>query len=204
MFKTDKKFRLFGEESFDKLQRTRVQDLADHIADISDATILGKAGNIDQFIAELVNQFSLPTVEISFEKNGLVVNPYIGEIEYYGRRLPRAYIKYTFPIVRGRDMLRYSPYNHRVNTFWVEDLNGRLVVIYDTEYASLDFPEDRKKGFNDFVLHFRDRVKEMAGVLNDVVGKFNDGLNEFITPRVKERLAVAQRNEKNKDDLNPF
>lgn len=210
MYPNNDTFTLFGVRTFESFINEKFIAISNHIENISDTVILSYENALSDKIKEIASKFILSTPQINFSKDSVIVTPFLKDISvqdpFFGQKLvPRAFIKYSIPIL-GKDfeLLKVCPYTYLQTKIRVEINNNNLEFILDTRYASIDFSESKIREINTSAIQVKDFITNTLKDLNTSVVKFNVGLDDFISPRLTNRIIKIKQYLKNKQNLNPF
>ena len=181
MFSQADSFTLFGVQIFDNFVREKCTAISLAIENFSDDEILGSENNLEQTIQRLISNYSITPLSISFDKESVRITPYTKDIyvrDVFNRQalVPRAYVRYSIPVSGNLELLKTCPYSYLQTKIKVEFKNNYLEFELDTRYATVEFPEEKKREINNAALNTKDFILKTSTDLNNSVEKFNAGL----------------------------
>lgn len=203
------KFKLFASEGLEIQLFLSYQKIENFIEEFSDEEILSHEKNIDALAINLIEKYSPSDIEISFERDQIQIDTiYDKKLISNGFNeisINTLYIKYSFPITSGKELLTYDIENYSNRSIHTVEIEGdKLVYLYDTGLQKVEFSESENKVINEAILSIARDIKNQCDECSYIIKELNKKQINKTQQLLHSKLKNAKQNKLNTDKFNPF
>ncbi len=168
-------------------------------------------------LAELISKpYYLHPIELDFNKRTVE----IGMTDYTTSKFNgnytlkyelwdlKAFVKYSFPIVGGKDFLFRSTQDREVPEFVkfvkISRTKDQLEIIYQTNHPKKELPEIIKRAIKNSTEKVIESIKSITSKIENDTSSFNKSLTKFTLDLMTERKEKIESEGQQTDEMNDF